>query len=141
MLVDSILYFRCDTWFFLMMYLLQNGGLTSTTIEHMQSSASSNNNNFAQQTGDNRLGTSSVQALKSGMSSVFNGLSEVNNSVEPLNGGTNEKFTTETDDAYDSLYERSDMIPPHPSSASTSSAYMPRSPSPSQENQPLLSRR
>ena len=106
----------------------------------MQSSASSNNNNFAR-TGENRQDTS-VQALKTGMSSVFNGLStalEVNNSIVPLNG-TNEKFTTETD-GYDSLYERSDMAPPHPSSSSTSSAYVPRSPSPSQENQPLLSRR
>jgi len=105
----------------------------ATINDSRQSSASSNNNNLAQ----SRVESSNVQPFKADETSGNDELlstTGLDGSHLPSNSGLGiESEPVE----FGSLYEKSDVGTSYPSS---SSAFLPRSPSPSQENQPLLSR-
>lgn len=106
---------------------------TTTINVSRHTSASSNNNNLAQTREDD----SNVQTFKSNESAGDDGLLS-NTGLVDSHCASNSGVGKESEPVeFGSLYEKPDLGTSYPSS---SSAFMPRSPSPSHENQPLLSR-
>ena len=107
-----------------------------------QSSASSNNNNLTQ-TDDVQFILDPVKDLATDV--VANGHKQPPSAVSPIDSVFDNTDEAEnhavcnSEPAFDcSSYNKPGLVPSYPSS---STAYIPRSPSPTHENQPLLSRK
>jgi len=101
-------------------------------------SASSNNNNLAQ-TREDQSSSNYVQDLMTNEASTSsNGFSSPTGLDHSVFASSSGRGVESKPIEFESSYEKSDFSASYP--VSTSSAFVPRSPSPSHENQPLLSR-